>query len=175
MEEKQKNILRHGFELNPKLIIPKKNILTLNLQSVYECIKIKIKNDKGIEIEKEIDDETWKLFNGIRPSDEFLNGTLPFNSITGQDFEKPIRKEDLTEGFLKDFSEMYKNFIELYEDVELNHKIKSIEKFEEHTGNENTVKSSLNGDINIYLIKGFNYKTDFNDEERKEFEELMKF
>ena len=70
MEEKQKNILHKLFETNDTM--SKKNLFTLNLPNVYD--KIKIKNDNGQEIE--IDDETWKLFNGKIPEDRFLNYKL---------------------------------------------------------------------------------------------------
>jgi hypothetical protein len=182
MEEKQKNILKSFFEIYHNLVIPKKNTVTLNLQSVYnDRIKIKTKNESGVEIEKEIDDETWKLFNGECPSDEFLDAKLNFNSMTDQEFEKPFKKEELTPDFLKKFKEMYENLIEFYNqkyiDLDKDKKTKIIQrtKNEEHNGSVNTVKSTTNGDIDIYLFKGFNYNEDFNESEKKEFEELMIF
>jgi hypothetical protein len=111
MEEKQKNILKSFFEMYTKLVLSKKNAITLNLKSVYTD-RIKIKNEDGTE--EEIDDETWKLFNGICPSDKFLKAKLNFDTITDTKFEKSFNKEDITPEFLNKFKEMYENLIEFY-------------------------------------------------------------
>jgi len=169
MEEKQKNILKRFFEMYTKLDLSKKNAITLNLKSVYTD-RIKIKNEDNTD--EEIDDETWKLFNGEKPTDKFLNAKLNFNSISDTKFEKPFNKEDITPEFLEKFCKMYENLIEFYNQKYIDPdktKIVKRTKDEDHDGSVNTVKSTINGDIDIYLFKGFNYQTDFNESEKEEF------
>jgi len=160
--QKQKNILEYLFNHtdNPhkEFLIPKKNILTLNLPTVYDSR-----------------DETYKFFKGERPSDVFLDCNLDFKSISKTKFNpsKKFKKEDITPEFLKYFKDQYEKLINYYNTDKTIVSPRS--RNEEHIGDKNTVMSSKHGDMKIFLFEGFNYNTDFNDSERKEFTELMNF
>lgn len=160
--QKQKNILEYLFNHtdNPhkEFLIPKKNILTLNLPTVYNG-----------------DDQTYKFFKGQKPTDEFLRSKLDFTSISGSTFnrDKQLTPEDITQQFLKCFKDQYERLINFYNTDKLN--ISPRASNEEHNGTKDTVMFSKHGDMKIYLFEGFNYNTDFNISEKEEFCELMKF
>ena len=159
---KQKNILEYLFTHtdNPhkEFLIPKKNILTLNLSTVYEQ-----------------DDETYRFFKGEKPSDAFLDTKLNFKSITGKEFnqDKKINKESITSEFLSSFKDQYEKLINFLATDKTT--ISKRTSNELHDGSINTVMSSKHGDIDIYLFEGFNYSEHFNQSEKDEFTELMKF
>ena len=152
---KQKILCKH-FQNNN---IPRKNICTLNIKEAYD---------------DELD-ETWKLFNGILPAENCIN--LNFKPITMlSEFDKKITYADLTPEFLIKFKNQYINLINLFYDIVINKlNIDTIIKNTEHDGSKNTKFSTKNNDIDIYLFKDFNYNTDFNESEKKDFDDLITF
>jgi len=164
MEEiynKQKEILKELFNSSNNFLIPKQNLINLNVKNVYNT-----------------DDETYKLFQGILPHKDCIN--LNIKPIIGDDYfnnDKKIKYEDLTSKFLNDFKKQYEILINLYYDTAIKVEKPKIDirlNNESHDGSKNTVMSSKHGDIDIYLFECFNYN-ELNNLEKEDFCDLMSF
>ena len=139
------------------LNIPKINLFTFNLKEVYN-----------------LTDETWKIFCGLLPAKECID-LSKLHTITHFGYFKNILNyEDLTPDFLACIKKDYESLINLYYEIIFTPDL--IEKrFDDlsHNGTKNTVRSTKNGDIDFFLIKGVNLKTDLNDSEIEELCELF--
>ena len=157
--EKQKRVLKTMYK-DLGGLVPKLNLITLDQPRAYP----------------EGSDE-YKLFRGELPESisRAIEEGKTFKGMTN----RVIKIPELTPEFLSQFKDSFHNLVDFHDDFykgtvpkysytdEIKHKT--------HRGATNVGYQIGNTPFHIYLFKGFNYERDFNESEKAEFEELLKF